>query len=130
MSDDNEHDLQNIRGKITGSTPGRPVFFKGMWMAIPLPFIPPSANREEDTKSEQPSQCAIKIFGSIVPYLWESGQLRDFCQRQDIPFLGHRYLREKESEKDRSRFVLGKNKTPQWETVSALFSNFYLPKFR
>lgn len=99
MSDDNEHDLQGIRGEITGSTPGLPVFFKGMWMAIPLPFIPPSANREEDTKSEQPSSYAIKIFGSIVPYLWKSGQLRDFCQRQDIPFFWVTGISERRNQK-------------------------------
>jgi hypothetical protein len=87
MSSCNERDLSDIRGKITGSTPVRPVFFKGMWMAIPLPFIPPAANGEEDMKGEQPSEGAIKIFGSIVPYLWLCSQLRDFCQRQDIPFF-------------------------------------------
>lgn len=87
MSNCNERDLSDIRGKITGSTPFRPVFFKGMWMAIPLPFIPPAANGEEDMKGEQPSEGAIEIFGSIVPYLWQCSQLRDFCQRQDIPFF-------------------------------------------
>jgi Putative transposase of IS4/5 family (DUF4096) len=87
MSECNEHDLQSIRGKITDSTSGRPVFFKGMWMAMPLPFSPPAANGEVDTKSEQSSRCAIKIFGSIVPYLWQCNRLRDFCQRQDIPFF-------------------------------------------